>query len=314
MAIILLSGNESFLKKEALDKFKREKLSGPNRELNYDIFYGEDARKDISGALNSLSFFNEDRLVVIKNVDRLSAPEKEVLLKYLKKPSPKIFLVLETRQSDLAGSFLSQVARLAKIITCNKLPIAKLYNWIYNRAHLYKKKIAKDASDLLLELVGDDLGGLATELEKLALYAGAKPQIAKTDVENIVGRDITRDIFQLVNAIDKKDSEQSLKLVSMFAGNKRKESEVIGLLGWHLRRLLKAKQMQEKGVSRFDIGKAIRIPSRYREKFFDQLSSFDIKNIRNNIELLIKADQDLKTGKGKTGLTLELVMVRLTSA
>ena len=89
MAVILLSGPEFFLKEEALDKLKQSTLSKRHQEFNLNVFYGEDLSKDISDELNTAAFLGDNRLVVIKNAERLSTPQKERLLTYIKKSLPQ---------------------------------------------------------------------------------------------------------------------------------------------------------------------------------------------------------------------------------
>lgn len=308
--IFLLCGPEAFLKEEEINRLREAVRSKDAKTLNHEVFYGEDSKLDFKTALNTGSFFNEKKLVVIKNVDRLSASGKKGLKSYLEKPNPQTLLVLESAQYHFQNDFLSTLARYAKVIKCNKLNSAALYNWIYKRAEGFKKRISKEASDLLLELKGGDLRSLSMELEKLADYTGGRPEINVGDVEDLVGRNLSGDVFGLVDAVSRRDSKSSLSLVSLFVRNKRKESEIIGLLAWHIRRLLKAKELEKSKEAKTHIAKLLKIPARYTEKFFNQLSHFDIESIKRSLKILIEADRDLKTG-GERRIGLELMVVRL---
>lgn len=313
MQAFLLAGPELFLKEETLDKIKESVLSKRNQEFNYNIFYGESANKDIKDALNTPTFLGDAKLIVIKNAERLSSLQKQHVLTYIANPLHDTCLVLETIRDDLRDSFLSNLSKHTKVVECKKLYGVKLYSWVHKRLAGYKKKMFKQAVDLLIELKGNDLRRLATELDKLILYTDSRYQITKQDVENLVGRDLTYDVFDLIDAISHRDFQKSLFLTSLFIANRKRESEVIGLLGWQLKRMWKANELRNNKVLNSNIARTLKIPPRYTEKFFKQLSHFGINDIKKALKILLEADRDIKRGRNSS-LILELLIIRLCSA
>jgi DNA polymerase-3 subunit delta len=77
-----------------------------------------------------------------------------------------------------------------------------------------KKKLARDAELELKNRLGDDLRLLASELQKLALYAGEKPAIAREDVQAIVAPVREEEFFTLAEAIGDGDTGKALQLFS----------------------------------------------------------------------------------------------------
>ncbi|MBS2024870.1 MAG: hypothetical protein JST92_20935 [Deltaproteobacteria bacterium] len=76
----------------------------------------------------------------------------------------------------------------------------------------HKKRLARDAEIELKQRLGDDLRLIATELEKLALYVGDKPQIMRADVEAIVAKVSEEEFFALGEAVGDGDLGKALAL------------------------------------------------------------------------------------------------------
>ncbi len=75
-----------------------------------------------------------------------------------------------------------------------------------------KKKLARDAELLLKQRLGDDLRLLATELQKLATYAGDKNIIERQDVELLVVSVREEEFFALGEAVGEGDLPRALFL------------------------------------------------------------------------------------------------------
>jgi DNA polymerase-3 subunit delta len=75
-----------------------------------------------------------------------------------------------------------------------------------------KKKLARDAELELKTRLGDDLRLIASELQKLALYAGDRAQITREDVETIVAPVREEEFFALAEAVGEGDLGKALQL------------------------------------------------------------------------------------------------------
>jgi DNA polymerase-3 subunit delta len=75
-----------------------------------------------------------------------------------------------------------------------------------------KKRLARDAELELKNRLGDDLRLIASELEKLALYAGERAQITREDVEAIVAPVREEEFFALAEAVGEGDTAKALQL------------------------------------------------------------------------------------------------------
>jgi DNA polymerase-3 subunit delta len=88
------------------------------------------------------------------------------------------------------------------------------------------KRLAKDAEQELKERLGDDLRLIATELQKLADYAGDKAQITRDDVAAIVAPVREEEFFALAEAVGEGDLGKALQL---FADELRRKANASGV-------------------------------------------------------------------------------------
>src|SRR6185369_81833 len=75
-----------------------------------------------------------------------------------------------------------------------------------------KKRLARDAELELKNRLGDDLRLIASELRKLALYAGDRAQITREDVELLVAPVREEEFFALAEAVGEGDAGRALQL------------------------------------------------------------------------------------------------------
>ena len=68
-------------------------------------------------------------------------------------------------------------------------------------ARRHSAKLTRDAADVLMEMVGDDIGILETEIAKLALYCEPKQSIDQALVEDVVAGWQGKTVWQITDAI-----------------------------------------------------------------------------------------------------------------
>jgi len=100
------------------------------------------------------------------------------------------------------------------------------------------KRISSEAVEGLLDLVGDDLRSLDSEMEKLATYIGDRKLIEATDVK--VVSDGARDFapFELTDALERGDTAQALAILDREIPEGARGDRMLGLLAGFFRDIL----------------------------------------------------------------------------
>ncbi|HZX97430.1 MAG TPA: hypothetical protein VFE90_23140 [Myxococcales bacterium] len=146
----------------------------------------------------------EDLEVLIKAVERGLPPRTHLILVAEALP-PKHALV---RLAQEKGVHLKRRAE-RRGRTIDTLDISQL---VAEELSPLKKKLARDAELELKNRLGDDLRLIASELQKLALYAGERAQITREDVETVVASVREEEFFALAEAVGEGDLGKALHL------------------------------------------------------------------------------------------------------
>lgn len=113
----LFLGEDFLSKEDKIDIIKKDLLKGDAAFFDLEVLSAKETDKQqLSEATKRLPALSQGRLIIIKDIDRFNPACKLQLIAYLKKPFPKIFLVLETDKFDTRDSFISQLTRLCRVV------------------------------------------------------------------------------------------------------------------------------------------------------------------------------------------------------
>lgn len=311
--IYLFTGDDDYLKKEALEKLKKALLGNSASEaFNFNVY--DITRCDIREVIDTLksaSFISGKRLVLLKSVELAKPEEEEAILKYALAPKKDSCLVLENTSKEIGRGFYKKIVKCAREISFILPKRARVTNWIQKEVAKKGKKIAYDAGLLLKELKEDDPKGLRLEIDKLITYIGKRHAISCEDVKKLVGSSASRNVFEFVDALSKRDAKGSLAIAKEMSRTKKGIGEILGMIGWHFRRIKKAKKHIEKGEGTRDISAKCNVPSFYVERFMKEIKSFTTGEIEKIIDYLLEADYGIKRGYSKPEEALELLIVKI---
>lgn len=310
-SVFLFIGDDRYLKEEAL-KDLRSSLPGKS-QYQYDqiTFYGGELdTEEVFSQLNTVPLLSDKRLIVIKDIEKAPDEFRASLIDYIKKPSKSAYLVLEAKNDSVLKDYDEAVKQIS--VRHLGMPAGSLFiSWMKNYAGSKGKTMDDGAADILKELEGNDLSYLSQEMDKLITFIGSRREIRADDVESLVGKSLVISVFDIADAIGRRNIAGAIKISSSLTANGKKEYEIIGVLSWHLKRMLKAKTLKEKGENDYTIASILRIGRKFQDEFFRQLAGFNLEKIRSNIELLLRADLDIKRSKFNPGTVLELALIRL---
>jgi DNA polymerase-3 subunit delta len=239
--VYALVGDEDFLKRQARERIIAATLGDDDPEFAVSIYAGD--KLDFSTARNDLEtapFLAPCRVVVVENADTFVTNFRAELEAYVTRPSSVGVLVLDVKTFPENTKLAKALPDAAKVVC--KEPKAydayKLKPWCVEWAKAtYKKKLAPDAAELLLELVGVSMGLLDREVSKLAVAVGARPEIAAEDVERFVGRSKAADVFRILDAIGDAKPGEALSILEELFSEGTDPMGVLGPLTASLRKL-----------------------------------------------------------------------------
>ena len=293
-----------------------EKLLEPEQRAT-GLFNADPAEVSASQILDELRtapFLTEKRVVLIKNADKFISENRHLLEKYFDKPCPTGILVLTVTNWGANTRLAKKLPTLGKLITVTQPKPWQLPPRLTQYAsEAHDKKLTTDAAELLIELTGDSLPRLYSEIDKLALFAHTEKAITARHVELLIGHNRFYNCFAVIDACLAGDTAKAVdRLRNMFAEDKSAEYTVVGAFAFHFRRMFNAKVLLEKGVRQGEIEKRLRIWGN-KDSFFLQLGKMSLAQLGENLQQLADMDYAIKTGRKKANVAAEQLVLKLAT-
>ncbi len=246
--VYVLSGDEPFLKRQVLRALRNLVLGPDPDSLALSTYSGDDVSfARVRNDLTTLPFLNPRRLVVIDNADPFVTEERKKLEKYVAEPSPTGVLVLDvnswTSTTNLA-KLLDKTTITCKTPAANRLP-EWCRKWCLDQYH---KEIDPRAAQLLVNLVGADMGMLDQELNKLSLYIGDAPRIDNADVDRLVGNSREQNTFAIFEMIGAGKAGPALAHLDRLFAQGEEPLKLLGAFSYQLRQAAKAGRLVHQSV------------------------------------------------------------------
>ncbi|MGZ3859980.1 MAG: DNA polymerase III subunit delta [Flavisolibacter sp.] len=215
-----LEGDEEYFIDQVLHYAENKILTEGEAGFNLTVFYGRDAAwTDVINACRRYPMFAEKQVVILKEAQGMRDIEK--LEGYIDKPlsSTLLFVAYKNKKLDGRTKLAKMVKDRAVLFSSKKLYDNELPGWT---SELVKSKgfsISNKALALLIDHIGNDLGRLNNEIDKLALNLSARKNITEDDIENFVGISKEFNVFELQQAIASKDLYKAIRIVQYFGAN-----------------------------------------------------------------------------------------------
>jgi len=309
-ATILRISSEPFLLLEA-EKALRDRIIPPGeRDLNFMALYGWEARlSETLEFLQTLPFLGNRRLLVIREIHKFEGWKD--LIPYLEDPNPSSHFLMtssELKRSSAQFKTLSSHADASEL----RRPYGRdLVRWVSDRFARSGKTIEPDLCDILIQVAGEDLGILATEIEKVVLSSGDREGVSQEDLSVSVPGGVEV-VFTLLDALGDQDATAAMSSLKTLLMGDSPPEYLIHMMAWHYRQLLRGRELVRSGLSPGEA--AVRLGKKYpalKEKFARQVGRATEKNLVRAMEALAESDRELKRGRLPSGTLLDRLVLEL---
>ncbi len=269
---------------------------------------------EVLDELRTLPFLSERRVVLLRNADDFVSANREKLEPYFENPSSTGTLVMTVGSWPSNTRLAKKLSSIGELVKVEELKTWEIPVRLVEYAHqTHKKKLSKQDAEMLVELGGEELVRLYSEIDKLALYARDEKVITAAHIEALVGRNRLFNAFGVIDAITTGDAAAAVgRLRQMFAEDKSTEYTVVGAFAYHFRRQFQAKALLEQGQSRPQVERQCRIWAS-KEAFFAQLRRLSLHRIGQCLARLAEIDHAIKTGQTTARVAIERLVLSLAS-
>ena len=244
----IVSGNEYFLKKQALMEIKKRFFSEGGVEQGLIEFNGKDTDRNPAGNLTegnnpkkagpstlfndvidevrTAPMFGKRKLIIVENADTFLGRGQDKIIGYLKNPCSVNCLILEVSSIDKRTKLAKAMdGKQGILIECDKLydkPApwetrkpehdSELTRWIVMHAGNFDKIINLKSAFCLQEKTGNDLAIINNQIDALSVYTGDRNEITADDIQKLLGVSHREKLYSLLDAIGMKDTISAVKM------------------------------------------------------------------------------------------------------
>jgi DNA polymerase-3 subunit delta len=245
-----------------------------------------------------------------------------LLSSYVAAPAPGTILVFDSSRYDFDGEDRARIERVQKFYAAIPNQV-ELRPFSPEAARALAIDLARQASlkigvaeiGMLVEALGADASRIASEIEKLALYAGAETRIGAADISRLVPNAQEATIFELVAALGAGNRVRSLDLLDTLVREGEYLPLALSFLAGQFRMALVAREAGLRTAGEIQahftrIG--IRIWRDRAEQVRQTLSAFSKEKLELALRKLFNTDSALRDARPDDRIVMEQLILALT--
>lgn len=312
-SVYFLYGDEELLMEDALKRLKFILAREVDEFFNMEVLDAASVGADrVIDAAETIPLMSERRLVIAREVNRLSRKDQEKLSLYLKNPNTATTLVLvahfpsagEKRDNaalkKMEGTALFKAAMAAgdvlKLTLGPKGRHQKVDKWVSEQFKKRGKSVEPDAEGALLEKVGRELRDLGDAIERICLFTADKDVVTKKDVLQVVIPAAEQGIFELVDSVAGRRRDVSLYLFNQLMRQGESPQRVFNMLLRQFRLIARVKALLQDHNYQ-EIASRVGIPPFLVGKCAEQAKRFSSDRLRGIFLELRDAQEELHSSK-----------------
>lgn len=313
--VYFLCGDEPHYIDVISDFIENNVLNETDREFNQTVVYGKDVDLGtIISYARQFPMMSEYNVVIVKEAQNIKELNKSAandddedspsetssngatqFIHYLKQPQPTTILVFAFKYKvpDKRSALTKLLMKEAVFFESKRIYDNQVPDWITAYAKEKNHPVNPKAAFLLAEFLGNDLSKISNEVNKLLLNLQPAQEISPEHVQEFVGISKDYNVFELQDALGKKDVLKANRIIQHFAGNEKDNPSqlVLASLYGYFTRLLRYNMLEDKskgsvaaalGVNPFfvdGIASAARnYPTIKLKQVFALLKEYDLKS------------------------------------
>lgn len=265
------------------------------------------------------------RAAAVDSDDEEGAPKGAggQLADYIRDPAPGTVLVLECNRYDFEGEDKARIERVQKFyaaipnqVEFRPFSLEAARGLAQDLAQRAGLKIGISEIGQLVEALGADASRIATEMEKLALYAGTERKVTTADITRLVPNAQETTVFELVAALGAGNRMRSLDLLDTLVRDGEYLPLALSFLAAQFRLALVAREAGLRTAADIQghfTRLGVRIWRDRAEQVRQTLQAFSKEKLEMALKRLFTADRALRDTRPDDRIVLEELILALTT-
>lgn len=316
--LYLVHGSEAYLVRSFVDRLRSLAVEPA---LNVQVFDGaEHPLQEVLEAARQLPMFGPRRIVVALadawlsgGRGTLGAQDVAALEAYAADPTPSTTLAFVAAEPDRRLKAVKVIEQAGQVVRCEAPGQREAPQWVERRAAERGRRISRGAAQLLVALVGADLGRLDTELAKVLDFAGDGAVVDEDHVRAVASAVPTARIFDLLDAVAERRVADAARQLSLLLENGEPPLRALAALTRQMRTLLQVRLLAERGWGAEQLQKRLRVHPYVVKKSLRQARGWDPRELAQGLLACVETETDIKTGRINDEAALDLLVTRLAA-
>ena len=220
--VYFLMGEEPYFIDVISDTIEEEVLDETEKAFNQIVLYGRDVDID-TVATHAMSFSMMGGYMVVIVKEALDLKNIEDFEKYLDVIPQTTILVFDYKYKklDKRRAMAKKIEKMGGVLfESKKLYDSNIPGWIQGYMAEKGYSITPKATQMLTDFLGTDLHKVRNELDKLIVALPKQKKIDDVDVERNIGISKDFNVFELQNALGRRDVVKAMQIVQHFGESK----------------------------------------------------------------------------------------------
>jgi DNA polymerase-3 subunit delta len=300
----LFCGPSEFRLEKVLTRIRETYVHEGTKDFDLHLFYGDDNNSNpahtvslIVDTARTFPFVSANRLIIVRRVEAFPASVLEGFLPYLDEPLQSTCLIFVASKPDFRKKFYRTIRDRGLVVNFKNLHDNQVEPWINRTAKDMGLEISDEGCAYLHEVVGNRLGDLYSELEKLYLRHG-EATIGIGEVRALVLHSRIYNAFELMDEIAFRRCSPALSALKRFIETEGRGSilRAMGMLNRQIRLLWQTKSVIDHGGRGIDVARKLGLKDFQARRLDEQARHWSAEELEAALELLYRADGFLKSG------------------
>ena len=261
------------------------------------------------------SLFGDVRIVVIKEIQDLTAECTEEVIEYLTNPDESLNLVLWHKGGVKGKALVDKVKKAgAQVIAVEAIKKdSDKAEFVRSEFKRLGRKISTEAVQALIDSLGSDLRELGGACSQLASDVAAGKVIDESDVADYQQGRIETTGYDVADAV--LDGKTALALISLRNAINTGTDPVliVSAIAASIRTMAKVSGTS-RGLKSFDLASQLGLPPWQIDKARRQLSGWSENALARSVIVLAQADADIKGAAADPAYALERAIITISTA
>ena len=310
MGLVLIQGAEALLADRAISEI----LSATEQATVTTLTADEVELGTITDSL-APSLFGDARIVVIKEIQDLTAECSDEIIEYLANPDESLNLVLWHKGGVKGKALVDKVKKAgAQLIAVEAIKKdSDKAEFVRSEFKRLGRKISTEAVQALIDSLGSDLRELGGACSQLASDVAAGKLIDENDVANYQQGRIETTGYDVADAV--LDGKTALALISLRNAINTGTDPVliVSAIAASIRTMAKVSGTS-RGLKSFDLASQLGLPPWQIDKARRQLSGWSENALARSVIVLAQADADIKGAAADPAYALERAIITISTA